>query len=214
MSHVNDAHNATHPPHNVVSTDPDGGSLQYSSSGLPIPPTAHIHPTKRSHHGHDVVDNYEWLRGKESPETLAYLRAENEYTDARTRDLAPLQDSIFHEIKSRTQETDLSVPVRSGKWWYYGRSLEGRAMGYRAVFQRPRRGTKQRIGLRRRLMPSPRPTMNRSFLIPMSWPRGRSSSHLVRRVSQSTETTWLIPRTRQATNGLTCVLRISEQVIS
>ena len=129
MSHVDDAHNATHPPRNVASTDPDGGSLQYSSSGAPIPPTAHIHPTTLSHHGHDVVDNYEWLRDKESPETLAYLRAENEYTEARTRDLAPLQDSIFHEIKSRTQETDLSVPVRSGDWWYYGRSLEGKSYG-------------------------------------------------------------------------------------
>ena len=111
MSHVDDAHNATHPPRNVASTDPDEGSLQYSSSGVPVPPTAHTHSTTRSHHGHDVVDNYEWLRDKESPETLAYLRAENEYTEARTRDLAPLQDSIFHEIKSRTQETDLSVPV-------------------------------------------------------------------------------------------------------
>ncbi|WP_244998935.1 S9 family peptidase [Corynebacterium parakroppenstedtii] len=129
MSHVDDAHNATHPPRNVASTGPDEGSLQYTSSGAPIPPTAHIHPTTRSHHGHDVVDNYEWLRDKESPETLAYLRAENEYTEARTRDLAPLQDSIFHEIKSRTQETDLSVPVRSGDWWYYGRSLEGKSYG-------------------------------------------------------------------------------------
>ncbi|TIH59323.1 oligopeptidase B, partial [Klebsiella pneumoniae] len=35
----------------------------------------------------------------------------------------------FHEIKSRTQETDLSVPVRSGDWWYYGRSLEGKSYG-------------------------------------------------------------------------------------
>ncbi|MEJ4113461.1 S9 family peptidase [Corynebacterium kroppenstedtii] len=95
----------------------------------PQPPVAHVRPTTRSHHGHDVVDNYEWLRDKDSPETLAYLRAENEYTEARTRGLDPLRDAIFQEIKGRTQETDLSVPVRLGGWWYYGRSREGKSYG-------------------------------------------------------------------------------------
>ena len=29
------------------------------------------------------------------------------------------------EIRARTQETDLSIPVREGDWWYYGRTVEG-----------------------------------------------------------------------------------------
>ncbi len=45
------------------------------------------------------------------PETIAYLEAENAYTEARTAHLAGLRETIFEEIRSRTQETDLSVPV-------------------------------------------------------------------------------------------------------
>jgi oligopeptidase B len=93
------------------------------------PPTAAKHPTTRTHHGIDFVDNYEWLRDKESPETLAYLEAENAYTEEQTAHLAPLRERLFEEIKSRVQETDLSVPVRMGQWWYYTRTHEGSQYG-------------------------------------------------------------------------------------
>jgi oligopeptidase B len=71
------------------------------------------------------VDEYEWLRDKESPETLAYLEVENAYTRSRTAHLEGLRGRIFEEIRSRTQETDLSVPVRVGDFWYYSRTTEG-----------------------------------------------------------------------------------------
>ena len=38
---------------------------------------------------------------------------------------APLREQIFAEIKARTQESDLSVPVRKGGWWQYARTVEG-----------------------------------------------------------------------------------------
>ena len=72
-----------------------------------------------------VVDPYEWLRDKEDPAVLAHLEAENDYAEGVTADLEPLREAIFEEIRSRTQETDLSVPVASGPWWYYSRSFEG-----------------------------------------------------------------------------------------
>ncbi|WP_022902361.1 S9 family peptidase [Curtobacterium sp. B8] len=93
------------------------------------PPTAAKRPVTRSHHGIDFVDDYEWLRDKESPETLAYLEAENAWTEAQTEHLAPLRDRIFGEVKARVQETDLSVPVRMGDWWYFTRTAEGSQYG-------------------------------------------------------------------------------------
>ena len=60
---------------------------------------------------------------------LAYLEAENAYTRERTAHLAALRERIFDEIRTRTQETDLSVPTRSRGYWYYGRSFEGREYG-------------------------------------------------------------------------------------
>src|SRR5690625_1516898 len=88
-------------------------------------PVARRVPTERSHHGDTVIDEYEWLRAKDDPETIAYLEAENAYTEQQTAHLADLREQIFTEIKDRTQETDLSVPTRRGSWWYYTRTVEG-----------------------------------------------------------------------------------------
>ena len=35
--------------------------------------------------------------------------------------------TIYDEIKSRIEETDISAPVRWGAWWYYERTCEGRS---------------------------------------------------------------------------------------
>ncbi|HZR51471.1 MAG TPA: S9 family peptidase [Streptosporangiaceae bacterium] len=90
------------------------------------PPVARKVPSKRTHHGDTVIDDYAWLTDKDDPETIAYLKAENAYTDALTGELKPLSDTIFGEIKARTQESDLSVPVRNGGWWHYTRTVEGK----------------------------------------------------------------------------------------
>jgi oligopeptidase B len=95
----------------------------------PEPPVAERRPHQTEHHGRTRVDDYEWLREKESPETVGYLEAENAYTEARTDHLADLRQSIFDEIKARTRETDLSVPTRNRDHWYYARSFEGREYG-------------------------------------------------------------------------------------
>ena len=94
-------------------------------------PIAERRPITRSHHGDDFVDDYEWMRDKEDPATLAYLEAENAYTDDATAHLEPLRQQIFDEIKSRTLETDLSVPTRHGQWWYYARTVEGQQYAIR-----------------------------------------------------------------------------------
>ncbi|MDX2377405.1 S9 family peptidase [Microbacterium sp. LRZ72] len=83
----------------------------------------------RSHHGDDVDDAYEWLRAKDDREVVSHLEAENAYTDRRTAHLAGARERIYDEIKSRTLETDLSVPTRRGGWWYYGRTVEGSQYG-------------------------------------------------------------------------------------
>ena len=73
-----------------------------------------------------MIDEYAWLADKENPQTIAFLTAENAYTEAMTADQEPLRGVIFDEIKARTRETDLSVPTRKGGWWYYSRTVEGK----------------------------------------------------------------------------------------
>ncbi|MDN4647813.1 S9 family peptidase [Curtobacterium sp. PsM8] len=100
-----------------------------SEHDVTTPPTAAKRPRTRTHHGIDFVDDYEWLRDKESPDTIAYLEAENRYTEAQTDHLGALRERLFDEVKTRVQETDLSAPVRMGQWWYFTRTSEGSQYG-------------------------------------------------------------------------------------
>lgn len=90
------------------------------------PPVAKRGNHRREHHGDVFIDPYEWLRDKDNPEVIAHLEAENAYTEDATGHLEPLRQKIFDEIKARTKETDLSVPMRRNGWWYYARSFEGK----------------------------------------------------------------------------------------
>ncbi len=80
-------------------------------------------------HGETVTDDYRWLQKKEDPNVIAYLNAENEYTAALTAGVQPLADKLFAETKGRMKETDLSVPVRRGKYYYYSRTEAGKQYG-------------------------------------------------------------------------------------
>ena len=91
-------------------------------SEAPAPPQR---PISRTLHGETVVDPYAWMRERESEEVLAHLRGENAYTEASLAHLAAFREQLFQEIKSRVQETDLSVPARKGPFWYLTRTEEG-----------------------------------------------------------------------------------------
>src|SRR5258708_17895302 len=89
------------------------------------PPAARRVPYDRTFHGDTFVDEYAWLAEKNDPETIAYLEAENAFTEAMTAGQAGPRNAIFGEIKARTQETDLSVPTRHGQWRGHTPPVEG-----------------------------------------------------------------------------------------
>jgi oligopeptidase B len=92
---------------------------------VPTPPTAPKRPFQIARHGDVRDDPYYWLMDREDEAVLAHLRAENEYLNQSFVELKSLEDELFEEIKSRIEETDISVPVRKGDWWYYERTREG-----------------------------------------------------------------------------------------
>jgi oligopeptidase B len=89
------------------------------------PPVAPKHPKAIEQHGETRVDDYAWLRAKDSPEVLAYLHAENAYTEAFMRPTEALQSALYSEIVGRIQQTDETPPVRRGAYVYYSRTTEG-----------------------------------------------------------------------------------------
>ena len=92
---------------------------------LPEPPVARRIPHVGTVHGHTWTDDYFWLRHREDPEVLAYLEAENRYTEAVTAPTEELRQRLFAEMRGRIKESDLSVPERIDGWLYYHRTETG-----------------------------------------------------------------------------------------
>ena len=89
------------------------------------PPVAAIHHTEKTLHGRTLVDDYAWLREKESPDVTAYLEAENAYCAEVMEPTKELQKTLYDEMVSHIKETDVSVPFRDGAFWYYTRTEQG-----------------------------------------------------------------------------------------
>ncbi|MBI4761292.1 MAG: S9 family peptidase [Chloroflexota bacterium] len=89
-------------------------------------PIAPQKPHRITQHGITRVDDYHWLRNREDPDTLKYLKAEMSYFEQVMSRTQPLQESLFSEMKGRIQETDSTVPEKRGGYWYYQRTEAGK----------------------------------------------------------------------------------------
>lgn len=90
------------------------------------PPRAERQNKTLTVHGHTRLDHYYWLRERDNPEVIAYLKAENEHTRAVMRHTEALQEKLFDEIVGRIQPTDMSVPYQKNGYYYYTRFEEGK----------------------------------------------------------------------------------------
>ncbi len=95
----------------------------------PTPPIA----AKKAHEvrapfGAVRQDEYYWLRddSRSNTEMLAYLNAENAYTDTLLAPTKPVQDKLYSEITGRIQQDDSSVPYQLRGYWYYSRFETGK----------------------------------------------------------------------------------------
>ena len=94
---------------------------------IPHPPVAPTEPHLLTQHGDVRIDPYYWLRDdtRSSPQVLAYLQAENRYTDAVLAPTVPLQQQLFEEMVARQQPDDSSVPYWYKGYWYRTRYEHG-----------------------------------------------------------------------------------------
>ncbi|MBD3223941.1 MAG: prolyl oligopeptidase family serine peptidase [Caldithrix sp.] len=90
------------------------------------PPDAEKQPKTDTLFGDVRVDNYYWLRNRDSAKVLDYLKAENEYAASVMEPTKDLQNKLYDEMLGRIKETDLSVPVKKDNYFYYTRTEEGK----------------------------------------------------------------------------------------
>ncbi|MFV0565313.1 MAG: S9 family peptidase [Flavobacteriaceae bacterium] len=88
-------------------------------------PVAAKHPKILSIHGDTRTDDYYWLNDRETPEVIAYLTAENDYTKRVMQHTEDFQKVLFEEIKGRIKEDDNSVPYKLNGYWYITRFEKG-----------------------------------------------------------------------------------------
>ncbi len=113
----------------------------------PRPPKARKQRQTRTFHGHELHDDYGWLRADNWQEVLKdpgvladdireHLEAENTWTAFVMKDTQELQKELFEEMKGRIMQDDSSVPAPDGPFDYYTRVIEGEQ--YPLFCRRPR----------------------------------------------------------------------------
>ncbi|HSK67534.1 MAG TPA: hypothetical protein VK888_11420, partial [Anaerolineales bacterium] len=88
-------------------------------------PTAPKRPYTITQHGETRIDNYYWMRDRQDPDVLKYLRAESDYLEEVMGHTRPLQDMLYAEMKGRMLETNSTVPEKRGDYFYYTREEAG-----------------------------------------------------------------------------------------
>jgi len=92
----------------------------------PVPPAAEKVRKELTLHGQSRVDDYYWLRERDNPKVIEYLKAENDYLRAVMKPTAALQETLYREMAGRIKPVDLSVPYRKEGYLYYTRYEEGK----------------------------------------------------------------------------------------
>ncbi len=90
------------------------------------PPVAKKVPKSVTMFGDKRTDYYGWIREKATPDTIAYLEAENAYAEAVMKPTAELQKKLYDEMLGHIKQTDVNVPYRKGDYFYYSRTEEGK----------------------------------------------------------------------------------------
>ncbi|MBI3136832.1 MAG: S9 family peptidase [Bacteroidetes bacterium] len=85
------------------------------------PPVALKKPTILSKHGDKRIDNYFWMKDRENPEVISYLKKENAYGKSVLKPTAKLQEKLYREMKARMKEEESTAPYFKNGYWYYER---------------------------------------------------------------------------------------------
>jgi oligopeptidase B len=89
---------------------------------MPTAPLAPKRPTEITQHGQTRIDHYFWLRYREDPAVIEYLKAEMNYLEEVTAHTKNLQTKLFEEMKARIKEEDITAPEKHGAYFYYART--------------------------------------------------------------------------------------------
>jgi protease II len=85
------------------------------------PPASEKHPVTDDYHGTKVVDPYRWLEDAKSPETRAWIDAQNRYTSSYLSQVS-IRPQIVGQLTALERVEEYGLPVlRAGKYFFQKR---------------------------------------------------------------------------------------------
>ena len=91
---------------------------------LPSPPPVTSTPVFDDYFGTKIPDNYRWLEDAKSPETRAYIDAQNAYT-ARYLKQARIRSQAVDDLTELEDVSDAGIPIERGGNYFFRKRLAG-----------------------------------------------------------------------------------------
>ena len=112
-----------------------------------VAPVAQKRPFEVTSPNGNRNDPYYWLRDdtRKSPDMLAYLQAETDYSIAQSKPYDALTETLYKEIVGRIKKDDSTVPYKKGNYTYATRFVKGGE--YPIHVRRPVKGGPEQIVL-------------------------------------------------------------------
>lgn len=86
------------------------------------PPLTKIEPVTDTLHGVEIVDNYRWLEDQDSPETRAWIKAQQEYTKAHLENFER-HPGIHVRFSELLKVDSIGAPSEHGGYYFFGKRL-------------------------------------------------------------------------------------------
>ena len=102
------------------------GQTIHGRGGITLGPPPHVDaiPVKDNYFGTTIVDNYRWLEDADSPETKAFIDAENAYTDQYFKQ-ARIRSQVADDLDALEHVTSAGAPMARGNDLFFEKILAG-----------------------------------------------------------------------------------------
>jgi len=97
-------------------------TLACTEATLPPPPETRTDNVTETIHGVEITDPYRWLEDQESPETRAWIDAQNEYTE-EVLGRVEGRDRIKQELVPLIRYDSYGTPTKGGNYYIFSREL-------------------------------------------------------------------------------------------
>ncbi|WP_058186808.1 prolyl oligopeptidase family serine peptidase [Terracidiphilus gabretensis] len=91
---------------------------------LPAPPATQSNPVFDNYFGTKIVDNYRWLEDAKSPDTRAYIEAQNAYTQRYLKQ-AHIRSEVVDDLDALEHVARWSTPIDRNGALYFTKRLAG-----------------------------------------------------------------------------------------